>query len=322
VRNNAFSWIQRISSGVLLAAAALKAHELLAGHREPDALLTSRWLLTGVVEAQLLLALWLLSGLYARAAWWAAVGCFSVFAAVAGLEGVLGRASCGCFGMAAINPWYTFAFDCVAVAALARWRPTAADRLPRQVERRRLVWVGACGVLAAGVMIAAAARSQPAASEEGLVSASGLVILEPEKWVGREFPLMRYIEADRTARTEPRPPEYREREKTATQASPLQSGNWTVVLYHWDCPHCREALPQYEALAREDHGRVARATVLIEMPPYAPAGEELVSASSACVLGKLSDEREWFATTPLVVAIQDGKVVSVQQGEAAAHPKP
>jgi hypothetical protein len=38
--------------------------------------------------------------------------------------GVYGQASCGCFGKIAVNPWWAFAIDCIAVLALLCCRPT------------------------------------------------------------------------------------------------------------------------------------------------------------------------------------------------------
>jgi hypothetical protein len=49
------------------------------------------------------------------------------------------------------------------------------------------------------------------------------ILLEPDKWVGKEFPLLPYIE----------PPEVGEK---------LKIGEWTVVLYHHDCPKCKEVI--------------------------------------------------------------------------------
>ena len=57
----------------------------------------------------------------------------------------------------------------------------------------------------------------------------------------------------------------------------------------------------------------------IEMPPYAPIGQELVRDGTACVRGKLSNEREWFATTPVVISLVDGIVTKAVEGEQAVR---
>jgi len=68
---------------VLLGAAALKAHQLATSPAPGESLLSTRWLLTLWVEVEILLGVWLVSGLAARRAWQAAVGCFAVVAVVA-----------------------------------------------------------------------------------------------------------------------------------------------------------------------------------------------------------------------------------------------
>jgi hypothetical protein len=38
------------------------------------------------------------------------------------------------------------------------------------------------------------------------------------------------------------------------------------------------------------------------------------------LLAKLSDDREWFVQTPVMIELVDGKVVSVAEGEKAEYP--
>jgi hypothetical protein len=68
--------------------------------------------------------MWLLSSLLKKAAWLAAISCFSLFSAVTFYKAITGYASCGCFGSVHVNPWITlFAIDLPAVIALAVFRP-------------------------------------------------------------------------------------------------------------------------------------------------------------------------------------------------------
>jgi hypothetical protein len=64
----------------LLAAACLKGQELLTGPVAQTILPTSPWFHAALIEGELLLGLWLLSGGYARAAWGAALVFFSALA--------------------------------------------------------------------------------------------------------------------------------------------------------------------------------------------------------------------------------------------------
>lgn len=149
---------------------------------------------------------------------------------------------------------------------------------------------------------------QPALlGEDGVILGDdNLVILEPEKWTGKRFPLLPYIEdvpGQRKAGERP----LRER---------LAEGKWIVVLYHHDCSECQEAIPIYEALARRTMTisgglRVA----LIEMPPYAADWLQLVSPEMHSLLGRLSNTKDWFTMTPLVVIVTENEVTNVADQE-------
>jgi len=112
---------------VLLVAAGLKGHELALDPLTEDSFLASPPLQIAAIEVEILLGLWLLSGLARRAAWVAALGFFGVMAGVSLYMALAGQTSCGCFGRLTVNPWLTFAFDGAAVAALAVWRPVRAE---------------------------------------------------------------------------------------------------------------------------------------------------------------------------------------------------
>jgi hypothetical protein len=112
-----------VLGSVLLAAAALKAHQFAFGAIAESSLFTSRWFLIGLIELELALGLGLLLGLYPRQARFAALACFTTFGVVSLQQALAGRASCSCFGALNVRPWYTFLFDVAAVVALGQWHP-------------------------------------------------------------------------------------------------------------------------------------------------------------------------------------------------------
>ncbi|HUT31267.1 MAG TPA: hypothetical protein VMX13_15845 [Sedimentisphaerales bacterium] len=121
---------------------------------------------------------------------------------------------------------------------------------------------------------------------------SSYEILEPETWVGKKLPLIDYIDIGES----------------------LEKGNWLILLYHYDCPDCAEAIPKYERMARDlvgngDFLRIA----LIEMPPYGPP---LAAPDSLCTLGRLANTKQWFVTTPAVVLLVDGRVNHAWEAKA------
>ncbi len=52
---------------------------------------------------------------------------------------------------------------------------------------------------------------------------------------------------------------------------------------------------------------------LITVPPY---GQALITESTYCVLGKMDESKEWFATTPATALITDGRVRRAWEEEA------
>jgi hypothetical protein len=84
-------------------------------------------------------------------------------------------------------------------------------------------------------------------------------------------------------------------------------GRWILLLYHHDCPHCQEALPQYERLAANQSvvGSDQR-VALVETPPFESATPHIEGIFHA----RLTDAHEWFVQTPVEIQVENGIVVS------------
>ena len=296
VRNRmVYDWLRLGLGLLLLIAASLKGYQLATEPSLQKGLLTSRWFLIVTVEGEVGLGLWLLSGLYRRLAWAAALICFSGFAAVTLYEALTGQASCGCFGKVEVNPWYTFALDLAVIAALVLFRPA---KHPARVHRTayRLTWGGILALVLAAAPVAMVVASRAAigsSDETGItVGVGSIVLLEPEKWPGKGLPILKNIDV----------------------RDHLTKGSWTLVLYRHDCPHCMEEVPKYERWAREHAGDLdAPHVALIEMPPYGipivkPDPGDVVSLSP--LRGRLDDTKEWFVQTPVVLSLRDGIVLA------------
>ena len=288
--------VVRVALGlVLLAAAALKAHQLATGPVAETNLLDSRWFLMIEVEFELLFGLWLLFGAYPRLTWAAALLLFTTFVAVSLFQIVSGEASCGCFGKVPVNPWYTFAFDAAAVLALLLCRPSARETLAKTGARfpkpRALAVVALWLIAGIPAAIAMASYTPAAVDPSGdILGTDNLVVLEPEIWVGKPFPLVRHIDV----------------------GEPLAQGKWIVLLY----PGCREAMPHYVELSRylaqkPDWPKIA----LIELPEHGHSPAPLERPTGSCLFGQLSPEREWFVTTPVELTLDQGVVTQVTDAE-------
>jgi hypothetical protein len=92
-------------------------------------LLSSDWLHYATIQYEIVLGFWLMSGVNRPAAWVVGVATFAVFSLLTFWSGWVGRASCGCFGDIHVSPWYAFALDIAALAALVGVaRPARAER--------------------------------------------------------------------------------------------------------------------------------------------------------------------------------------------------
>jgi hypothetical protein len=236
-----------------------------------------------VVECELLFGLVLLSGILPRLTWALSLLCFGGFALISLYKGISGESTCGCFGRVPVNPWYTFTLDAFAVLALLRWRPRGLPRSHIHTFSRSATVLTLWFLVGAPVALATWSGPERTLTDLGEVLAGGrIVILKPETWLGKRFPLLPYI----NTRDE------------------LALGEWTVVVYRHDCPVCRNVVSQLKEAAGETRirqtgsGRVA----LIEMPPY---GE------GAAPNGQLRDSCEWFVRPPVVVRIRGGLVIAV-----------
>ena len=274
---------------LLLAAAGLKLHELLTAPAAEQGPFASRWFRAAQVEVELLLGLWLLSGLFPRAAWGAALACFTGFGAVAAYLAFTGAESCGCFGRLLVDPMWTFALDAAAVAALVLCRPQDHLDLTGRPGRRRVAFFALAGIAVAGSAAAAIVVRRPVAlpADDVTFPDGPLVLIDPAPWTGKRFPLLRHIDV----------------------GNQLAKGRWTVILYDPNCAKCRRNLPQYQQWARDRAADPSAPRVaLIEMPPYAVRPEWRASPDSPALLGKLDESKDWVATTPLEISLADGVV--------------
>ncbi|MBI1900964.1 MAG: hypothetical protein HYS13_07620 [Planctomycetia bacterium] len=142
-RRSAFNVLRFVVAGLLLATAGLKLHGLWTGQQSQATVATTPALIWLSVEVELLLGLWLASGL-ARASAWAFATAF--FAAVTGYSfylGVTGQESCGCFGAITVHPWWVFSLDVAVLCALVLCRPGDLRRLAWSSSPRLALTAGA-----------------------------------------------------------------------------------------------------------------------------------------------------------------------------------
>ena len=108
------------------------------------------------------------------------------------------------------------------------------------------------------------------------------ILLEPEKWVGKEFPLFFLFD------------------KEVTQK--LRVGSWTVIFYHTDCPKCMGLIDNFMAVNPQK-------LLCVELPPYK---EKSNSHHFPNAKINIKSVEYHFEKTPRIVEIGDGKCIMVR----------
>ncbi len=267
---------------ILVVSSGFKGWQLFVN---PDSVLPVRYALALVIAAELLFGFTALTGAYwqrMRIVVATGFACFAVFSFYLALSGA---ESCGCFGPLKVSPWWTFSLDVVVVAGLiAEWWREMPDNMGPSPSlspeyRGEGLWnvAGICGASLA-LFLVLVWQTRPVVHADGLLqTANGLTILEPTDWSGQPFPLKESIDVD------------------------LSHSEWLVVLYRHDCHDCQEAVPLYEKLAR------VKRVALVEVPPFAVEAE---TKGTACAVGRLAADREWFVQTPVEIRLRNGIVVA------------
>lgn len=300
--------IARIAVGlILLAAALLKMHaQMLTAKPSPQTTLDMAGFQVLAALAEFALGSGLILGLWPAMMTRISIALFTTFACVSLIKAIGGTKSCGCFGALRISPWYTAMLDMSAFAALIVFKPTrltATAVPPRHISRRAfgtLVLLACIVTAAVGIVRRSAAlapRSEARNGRDAFGQPGSPVVLEPSSWLRKVFLLGTHIET----------------------GAKLGEGRWIVLLVHHDCGDCTVAVSKYAALA----GRVSGTRLaIVEMPPYAEAGEGFPPSSAVSLNSRLDNTRDWFAMTPVAVLLHNGVVQAVADGEHAAMPDP
>jgi hypothetical protein len=292
-----FRWATPLVALVLLVAAVLKAHQLATEPVFGTSLLESRWLLVAVVQYELFLAFWLLSGLFPRTAWWFAIGTFGLFAVVSGAKALAGEPTCGCFGRVPTSPWLSLSINLAAILALmaARHSVVRSGMLAESIRPRDGTnapyrqWLGMAWVVT-GIGLAAVTVNQRASADmPGIgVRVGDFVLVEPERMLDGPFALGEHIDiGDR-----------------------LATGRWLVVLYRLDCPTCQSLFEELTGIGSELKHRVQMAWICVGTPQRPDHSLVLAEPSLEWVSGAMSQRFDWFVSVPLFVVLDENRVVA------------
>jgi len=291
---------------IILTAAGLKAHQLATVPSLGEGLFHARWFNILVVEFELFFGIWLLFGLLPKLTWLATFACFSVFALVSLYKALSGEASCGCFGMATVNPWLTTVFDLVIIGVLFRFRPVDVIlhwRDVLKIEKARLsknrmsIMAVAVLWLLVAIPVTYSIMSLDTVileqNQEDLAGKS--VTLEPMNWIGKPFPLNDLLDTD---------------------VLPKDWGvdKWTVLLHNGNCLVCESLL--HELAEKADSVNFDRLAV-IEVPGGMAVELPAIVRKSSGLVCSLRRSSAWFVPSPIALTIENGNVTRVQIGTSA-----
>lgn len=280
---------------VLIIASALKIEQLLTEPIISQGFWESWEFFLIQIPLEMGLGIWLLCGLFKKAAWLAAVISFALFIAVTLQKALAGAESCGCFGRVDVNPWITLtAVDVLLFLGLLIFRPIGLKLLPPPWPSRKH-FLG----VAMPTFIILAAVELILIFNKPPDETSKYIVVRPKnqtsnKQTGEEWPMLKHIDI----------------------ADSLTSGIVVLLLYHLDCPGCKEAIELYDRTSRQLAGSEdAIRFAFIEIPPYTSEKNGLIPPDTPCLTGRLDAGRQWYITSPFVVVIADGTLVKSWQAE-------
>ena len=126
--------VMTLAGLLLIAASVLKAHQVLNVYFyswDEKGIWESWEMMLVQIPAEFALGVWMVSGLFRKAAWLAGTGAYGLFILVTLYKALSGDESCGCFGQVHVNPWITlFAIDIPFFVLLAVFFPRGKKLLP------------------------------------------------------------------------------------------------------------------------------------------------------------------------------------------------
>lgn len=290
--------VMSVAGAILIIASILKAHQLLTEPIVSTGFWES-WLFFIIqIPLELGLGIWLISGLFKKACWLLSLIAFAGFIGITFIKGIAGAESCGCFGKVHVNPWITLlAIDTPLFALLAIFRPKGQKLLPPPWPTAKHFFAVAIPTfLILATIVPVLVLNKPPSKT------SKYEVVNPKEWLNpqggnanttAQWPLLEHIDI----------------------AESIKTGLVVVFMYHYDCPTCKEAIPDYEKMNQTLSGNQIK-LCYIDIPPYAPQENNPVPPDTAALVGKLDSTKTWYIQTPLVVLLNNGSCVQFWQGQA------
>jgi thiol-disulfide isomerase/thioredoxin len=276
-----------IAGGFLIIASALKIEQLLTEPIISKGFWESWEFFLIQIPLELGLGIWLVCGLFRKAAWLLGTIAYLGFIGLTLFKGLTNQESCGCFGVIQVNPWITLSVvDVPIFLLLAIFRPKGEKLLPPPWPKLAYFFAIAIPTFILLPLIEYTLMTnkqiKPAATD----------------WLAQKqtvWPLLNDVDI----------------------ADTIKTGVWVIFMYHNDCPTCNEVLPSYLEMQKSLAGNEdAINFAFIEMPPYEEGELQLIPSDFKVTRGQLSNKQKWFFETPVVVVLNDGIAVGAYEGTA------
>lgn len=275
------------AAAVLIVAATAKGYSL---HSGATTLGSSVNVLgqTLLIAFEVFLGIALCLRLWPRVVIPIAATAFAIFLAIAVWRVTQNHGACGCFGHFAVPPGIVLLLDgFIACGFLALWRRAPIEYATHACHKRlSAVLFPAAGAAVVFSSLNGVYRANAIAeARRGLAFLSDrTVLVKPETWVNRPFPLADYIDI----------------------RDQILVGKWRVYVYRSDCGKCADAIAatlRHQRFEKGDYG-----LAFVEVPPYAlsPLFRNRITTH-----GRLSDNFTWVVDVPLAVDLESGIVTAV-----------
>jgi thiol-disulfide isomerase/thioredoxin len=337
--------VMAVAGVFLIVAAALKANQLLTEPILSKGFWES-WLFFVIqIPLEFGLGIWLVCGLFRKAAWLLGTLAFGGFVIITGYKALAGDASCGCFGTVHVNPWITLLMIDVPLFILLLVFRAKGEKLlpPPRPSAKHFFGVAIPTFIFLATIVPVLVFNKP---PENTPTRE---VIHPDQWLPvkpkavNPLPPVLPVDAntvlavpDANAATVVTPP-VTDANTEPNNAGPanIQSGHeWpmlkridiadsmrsgivVVLLYHFECPGCQEAIPRYDKLSKELAGNEdAIRFAFVAVPPYGDEKTDPVPKDTKCLKGKLISDKKVIMMTPFVVLLQDSAVVKAWEGKA------
>lgn len=269
-----WSRFQPVVGAVLLITACLKAHHAVVQPLDSTVEVVAYVL----IVAESTIGMWLTIGTPNILTWRITVVGFAVLAGVSAVKALGGATSCGCFGAINVSPWFTLTFDSAILTVLLTI-PRGAIKVRTSPPTSREFVAG--GIVATSLIAVAMFGQSRFVRTEGSDEFGKLAVLDPKSWPGKPFTLINEVKIE----------------------GDLSRGSWEILLFRHDCQVCHDVMRLIERTPQEVN--LAK-TALVAINRL--ERDELIDRLSdrGCKVGHLSQNREWFATTPLRISVRDG----------------